>query len=234
MTDDPEAALLAAVHADPDDYQARAIYADWLEERGDPRGEYLRLDMQLVTLPARLSELVTQIDPAWMHAVNGRFCITITAVGPNKINAIKIVREVTGLGLKDAKDLVESVSATKPVILKNEIELDEARDIAAKCESTMAIRVTPRLPQSMPLSPAGPGGYRRPYRVLLVGVSDRLAVIREIHTRWMRPLAEARDLVDRITTGQPFELAVHMDATAAAEIAVVFGSIGTVRIEHAK
>src|SRR5690349_701974 len=112
MSDDPEAALLAAVHDDPNDVQAREIYADWLEERGDPRGEYLRLDMQLVTLPARLSELVAQIDPAWLRALSRRFGITITAVGPNKISAIKIVREVTGLGLKDAKDLVESVSST--------------------------------------------------------------------------------------------------------------------------
>jgi uncharacterized protein (TIGR02996 family) len=232
MADDPEAALLAAVQADPADYQARAIYADWLEERGDPRGEYLRLDMQLVTLPPRLTALVDRIDPNWLRAVNGRFQISITAISNNKINAIKIVREVTGLGLKDAKDLVESVTPSKPVLLKNDMDLDEAREIAEKCVHVMTIRVEPRLPERMPVSPSGPRGYRRPYRVLLVGVADRLAVIREIHNRYPRSLVDARAVVDQIAT-QPFELAVHMDATAAAELAVAFGALGTVKIEHA-
>jgi uncharacterized protein (TIGR02996 family) len=232
MADDPEAALLAAVQANPADFQARAIYADWLEERGDPRGEYLRLDMQLVTLPPRLTALVARIDPHWIRAVNGRFQISITAISNNKIGAIKAVREVTGLGLKDAKDLVERVTPAKPVVLKSDLQLDEAREIAGKCEGAMTIRVDPRLPETMPVSPSGPRGYRRPYRVLLVAVTDRLAAIREIHVRYARPLVDARAVVDQLAT-QPFELALHMDATAAAELAVAFGALGTVRIEHA-
>jgi uncharacterized protein (TIGR02996 family) len=232
MADDPEAALLEAVHADPNDLQARAIYADWLEERGDPRGEYLRLDMQLVSLPARLADLIARIDPQWIHAVDGRCSITITAIGPNKIAAIKTVREITGLGLKDAKDLVESVSPMHPVILKDDLDRDTARDILAKCQESMSVAVTPRLPEKVATAPAGPRGYLRPYHVLLVGVIDRLAVIQEIHKRYARTLVDARTIVDQIVAGQPFTLAIHLDATTAAELAVAFGKLGTVRIEH--
>src|SRR6478752_3066029 len=50
------------------------------------------------------------------------FTVTLTEVGGNKINVIKVVREVTSLGLKEAKDLVES--APKPI--KESINKDEA------------------------------------------------------------------------------------------------------------
>ena len=42
------------------------------------------------------------------------FNVELTEVGPNKIKVIKVVREITGLGLKEAKDLVESVNETGP------------------------------------------------------------------------------------------------------------------------
>ncbi|MGB5160551.1 MAG: 50S ribosomal protein L7/L12 [Thermoanaerobaculia bacterium] len=51
------------------------------------------------------------------------FDLVLTAVGDKKINVIKAVREVTSLGLKDAKDLVESAPATvKEAVSKNEAE----------------------------------------------------------------------------------------------------------------
>jgi large subunit ribosomal protein L7/L12 len=51
------------------------------------------------------------------------FDLVLTAVGDKKINVIKAVREVTSLGLKDAKDLVESAPATvKEALSKNEAE----------------------------------------------------------------------------------------------------------------
>jgi len=39
------ASLLAAIHADPEDSAARAVYADWLIERGNPRGERIALQL---------------------------------------------------------------------------------------------------------------------------------------------------------------------------------------------
>jgi large subunit ribosomal protein L7/L12 len=56
------------------------------------------------------------------------FTVVLTAVGANKINVIKAVREVTSLGLKEAKDLVDS--APKPV--KEGITKDEAETIKKK------------------------------------------------------------------------------------------------------
>src|SRR5215211_5846586 len=47
----PEAALLEAVCADPAADGPRLIYADWLDERGDPRGEFIRLQCALARLP---------------------------------------------------------------------------------------------------------------------------------------------------------------------------------------
>ena len=56
------------------------------------------------------------------------FDVILQAVGGNKINVIKVVREITALGLKEAKDLVEA--APKPV--KEGVAKDEAEAIRAK------------------------------------------------------------------------------------------------------
>ena len=62
------------------------------------------------------------------------FTVTLTEVGTNKINVIKVVREITALGLKEAKDLVEG--APKPI--KEGIPKDEAEAIKKKFEDVGA------------------------------------------------------------------------------------------------
>ena len=62
------------------------------------------------------------------------FTATLTEVGANKINVIKVVREVTSLGVKEAKDLVEG--APKPI--KEGIPKDEAEAIKKKFEDVGA------------------------------------------------------------------------------------------------
>jgi large subunit ribosomal protein L7/L12 len=62
------------------------------------------------------------------------FTVVLTEVGSNKINVIKVVREVTSLGLKEAKDLVEG--APKPV--KEGVNKDEAAGIKKKFEDVGA------------------------------------------------------------------------------------------------
>src|SRR4026209_267319 len=62
------------------------------------------------------------------------FTVTLTDIGGNKINVIKFVREVTSLGLKEAKDLVES--APKPI--KEGVSKDEAAAIKKKFEEAGA------------------------------------------------------------------------------------------------
>ena len=58
------------------------------------------------------------------------FTATLTEIGPNKIPVIKVVRELTGLGLKEAKDLVDA--SPKPV--KEGVAKDEAEKIKAALE----------------------------------------------------------------------------------------------------
>ena len=62
------------------------------------------------------------------------FTVTLTDIGGNKINVIKAVREVTSLGLKEAKDLVES--APKPI--KEGVPKEEAEAIKKKFEEVGA------------------------------------------------------------------------------------------------
>jgi len=62
------------------------------------------------------------------------FTVMLTDIGTNKINVIKVVREVTSLGLKEAKDLVES--APKPI--KEGVNKDEAAAIKKKFEEAGA------------------------------------------------------------------------------------------------
>ena len=59
------------------------------------------------------------------------FDVELTEVGPNKVKVIKVVREATGLGLKEAKDLVDSA----PKMLKEGASKEEADDIKAKLEA---------------------------------------------------------------------------------------------------
>ena len=59
------------------------------------------------------------------------FDVELTDVGPNKVKVIKVVREATGLGLKEAKDLVDSA----PKTLKEGASKEEADDIKAKLEA---------------------------------------------------------------------------------------------------
>ena len=59
------------------------------------------------------------------------FDVELTEVGPNKVKVIKVVREVTGLGLKEAKEVVDGA----PKVLKEAAEKAEAEDIKTKLEA---------------------------------------------------------------------------------------------------
>ena len=59
------------------------------------------------------------------------FDVELTDVGANKVKVIKVVREITGLGLKEAKDLVDSA----PKMIKEGVTKEEADDIVAKLEA---------------------------------------------------------------------------------------------------
>ena len=59
------------------------------------------------------------------------FDVELTEVDPNKVKVIKVVREVTGLGLKEAKDVVDGA----PKVVKEGASKEEAEDIKSKLEA---------------------------------------------------------------------------------------------------
>jgi large subunit ribosomal protein L7/L12 len=67
--------------------------------------------------------------------VKDEFNVMLTGVGDKKIQVIKVVRAITGLGLKEAKELVESA----PAAVKEAVTKDEAEEMKAKLEEVGAI-----------------------------------------------------------------------------------------------
>jgi large subunit ribosomal protein L7/L12 len=107
----------------------------------------LELSQLVKTLEAELGVSAAAAMPMAMPMAGGagggaaapaeektEFNVVLTEVGTNKINVIKVVREVTSLGLKEAKDLVES--APKPI--KEGVNKDEAATIKKKFEDVGA------------------------------------------------------------------------------------------------
>ena len=62
------------------------------------------------------------------------FTVSMTDFGDSKIKVIKVVREITGLGLKEAKELVDGA----PSVIKEDVEKEEAEEIKAKLEEVGA------------------------------------------------------------------------------------------------
>ena len=83
-----DADFLAAVAANPHDQLTRLVYADWLDEQGDPRGELVRIEEEVRFEPAwsevlwsqkpRRNELRAKCDPAWLQAMRyGTDCLPL-------------------------------------------------------------------------------------------------------------------------------------------------------------
>ena len=66
--------------------------------------------------------------PAAAAEEKSEFDVHLTAIGDNKVNVIKAVREITGLGLKEAKDIVDAA----PKVVKDALAKDAAEDAAKK------------------------------------------------------------------------------------------------------
>jgi large subunit ribosomal protein L7/L12 len=106
----------------------------------------LELSQLVKTLEAELGVSAAAAMPMAMPAGGGaagaaapaeektEFTVTLTEIGGNKINVIKVVREVTSLGLKEAKDLVEA--APKPI--KEGVNKEEAAKIKKQLEDAGA------------------------------------------------------------------------------------------------
>ncbi|MBQ7037894.1 MAG: 50S ribosomal protein L7/L12 [Clostridia bacterium] len=87
-----------------------------------------------VSAAAPVAVMAGGAAPAAAAEEKSEFDVVLAEVGANKINVIKVVREVTGLGLKEAKDLVDGA----PKTVKEAAGKDEAEEIKKKLEEAGA------------------------------------------------------------------------------------------------
>lgn len=81
--------------------------------------------------PVMMAGLAAPVAAAPVEEEKTEFDVELTDMGGQKLNVIKVIREITGLGLKEAKDLVESA----PKMVKEACSKEEAEDIKKKLEA---------------------------------------------------------------------------------------------------
>jgi large subunit ribosomal protein L7/L12 len=84
--------------------------------------------------PVAVAAVAAGAAPAAAAEEQTEFTVTMTSFGANKVGVIKVIREITGLGLKEAKDLVEGV----PSLVKESIPKADADAIKKKLEEAGA------------------------------------------------------------------------------------------------
>ncbi|WP_044283187.1 50S ribosomal protein L7/L12 [Candidatus Endolissoclinum faulkneri] len=85
--------------------------------------------------PIGITASVSDSAPATTVEEKNEFDVILSTAGTKKINVIKEIRAITGLGLKDAKDLVEGA----PQLIKDAVSREEAQKIKNKLEETGAV-----------------------------------------------------------------------------------------------
>src|SRR5690242_18256365 len=110
MTDD---VFLDALAADPLDDVTRAVYADWLEERGDARAAFLRAELR--GDEAEMRAALPAVDEEWAYQAGRRWDMQVYNYPlQHKIAVIAAIRDVRAIGLAAAKRLSEE---SRPVVL---------------------------------------------------------------------------------------------------------------------
>ena len=87
-----------------------------------------------VSAAAPVAVMAGGAAPAAAAEEKSEFDVVLAEAGPNKINVIKVVREITGLGLKEAKDMVDGA----PKTIKEAAGKDEAEELKKKLEDAGA------------------------------------------------------------------------------------------------
>jgi len=237
-----EQGFLDQLRADPADQVTRLVYADWLDERGDPRGAYLRAEQELAGLPEEdprfadldraVSEQAAGMKTDWLAVAGHRWDVWLLGHLPDaKILAIKVLRAMSGLGLKEAKDLVDAVPTRLLVCCDRTLAQRTRMHLINETASGGLVRV------QMAIRPTAfarkkPGWViPESYRVLLVEipVGNEPAVIARMQGvfgwgQW------AED--DLQQGGLPLLLAAYSDERLAREAVSQIEDIATVEIEH--
>ena len=228
-----ENGFLEAIAANPEDDSIRLVYADWLEERGDPRAEYLRLEVQyrelieqlacvkkqLQELPGQIQTSAYEFDASWIDRVTPlRRLVLQSYPSVQKIAVIKLIREATGCGLREAKELSEAC----PRRSRAGSRKAKAKGIRKRFEPYATLTIEPD-PGRRPIDPSLT-------RVILHSYlpERKIAVIKLIREVTGLGLQEAKDLAE----------AHPGDDTGAApgfaeQIRQQFAELATVSVEKA-
>ncbi|MGL4551009.1 MAG: ribosomal protein L7/L12 [Gemmataceae bacterium] len=211
-----EAAFVEALTKDTLDDVTRMVYADWLEERGDPRAAFLRAEAALTELSdgdgawfdAAAAVPRDGIHAAWAAAVGPRWELWLRRYVPvRKIHAIKVIRELTGCGLAEAKHLSED---PPPVRLQGGYSsidaLCAARFLSEACDLPAAEAVELRRAAGPPFTgyvgpvrPPAPPAPVPPLSVWLLGYPPRhkIGLIRMVRELTGLGLAATKAFVER-------------------------------------
>jgi uncharacterized protein (TIGR02996 family) len=119
MTDEP--GFLAQLCDQPHDDTTRLIYADWLEEQGDARAEYLRLEVQVAALDEwsddcrakeqQLAHLAKPLSQEWLELVGKRYDVWMVDRPTNLLPVVSTLYQI-GLGIAQAIGLVGQLPTT--------------------------------------------------------------------------------------------------------------------------
>lgn len=140
-TNDEEAALISTIREHPGDPTPRLVYADWLDERGDPRAEYLRLVVELAVESThrkvverraeRLHELARTIDRDWRERVSVLYRIMLEWVDPNGGDDLI---ELLQLRFALTRDGARALTAGTPPSIASGLLREEAEEMKASFE----------------------------------------------------------------------------------------------------
>lgn len=142
MSGEEEARYLEAIRANPDDDAARLAYAEFLDGRGDPRGELVRIEVELTRLKPRLAELRKTLAPEWLATIERRVALVLVRIdSEKKVQTVAAVRDATGLGLRESVELVSAAQAGRPQIIRSGLEAGEAEKLARSFSGIADVRI---------------------------------------------------------------------------------------------
>jgi ribosomal protein L7/L12 len=165
----------------------------------------------MMAMPGMMPGAPAGAEAAPVEEAPTSFDVVLTAIGDKKINVIKVVREVTSLGLKEAKDLVEAA----PSKIKEGVNMDDAKALQAKFEAEGAkIEIKPAaLTEALGITPVYVGRNRFDYLVA-VDSEAKLRALQPDFTR-LRAVATRGVIVTSRSAAPEYDFVSRFFAPAA-------------------
>jgi uncharacterized protein (TIGR02996 family) len=197
-----EQAFLRTIRDHPGDEAPKLVYADWLDERGDPRGELIRLACEmnyirrrLSTIPARIAELSHLVSEDWIIDVFGRFRVVLTSFPHgNMVPVAKAIHQVTDYSLRESKELAEVL----PAVIVDGVPWDIAQRVCGFFAECASVRVEPS-GRTEPFPRGAPFAVQN-FRIILRSHLNgaKLQTIKALRSLTGLTTAAARELCDTL------------------------------------